>query len=150
MENNSRIKNIIEFIKENPGLSSKEIFEEFQSMAAYATIKRDLAKLVMDKFIVAQGQGKASRYSVPSKLFLLVDLDEYFEKDADNRQAQEGYDFDLITGILSNTSLLKQKELAHLNTLQTQFSKNISGLPEYPFLARQLSSPKVTSKCQCK
>lgn len=134
MDNNSRLANILEFIKENPGLSSKEIFNELQSVAAYATIKRDLAKLLADKRIVAQGQGKASRYIVPSKLFLPVNLDEYFQNDEHNRKAQEVYDFDLITGILSNTSLFKQQELIYLDALQKKFTTSIAGLPQSLYL----------------
>ncbi|GHV10098.1 hypothetical protein FACS1894162_2570 [Bacteroidia bacterium] len=124
---NSRIISILEFIKENPGFSSKEIFEGLRSEAAYATIKRDLAKLLTDQYIISKGQGKASKYIV-RPLFLPVDLDEYFQNDQYNRHAQESYNFSLFTDVLPGVSLLKPDELAHLDALQTRFSKNTSGL----------------------
>jgi Fic family protein len=126
---NNRIISILECIKEFPEKSSKEIFDALQLGVAYATVKRDLAQLVVDGAIFAKGQGKASKYCI-SPLFLSVDIDEYFEKDEHNRQAQESYNFDLFTDILPGVSLLKPDELSHLNALQTLFSTHISDLPE--------------------
>jgi Fic family protein len=122
-----RINKILEFIMAHPGLSSKEIFEGLQLDIAYATVKRDLAKLAADGFISLQGQGKASKYTL-FNLFLPVDLEEYFQNEVDDRKAQESYNFSLITDILSKVSLFKPNEIEHLNALQGQFLKNVSGL----------------------
>lgn len=131
---NSKLISILEFIKKNPGLSSKELFDGLQSRVAHSTLKRYLTKLVADQIIVSQGQGKATKYSIVSPLFLPIDLDAYFQADVDSRQIRESYNFSLITDTLSNVSLFKQEELARLNDLQTLFLKNVSGLSESTYL----------------
>jgi fido (protein-threonine AMPylation protein) len=127
---NVLINSILDFIKEHPGSSSKEIYDELQLNGSYATIKRYLVKLLIDRSISAQGQGKASKYILcfDKMLFLPVDLDDYFQADVDNRKIQSGYNFALITDILFHVSLFTPEEVQRLMHLQEQFSKNISEL----------------------
>ena len=55
---------IIECIKENPLLSSKEIHEKLPDELGYATLKRTLSKLVKEKLISTIGKSRATKYKI--------------------------------------------------------------------------------------
>lgn len=84
-----------------------------------ATLKRDLSEMVADKLIETEGQGKAFKYFVSPtyEIFAPVNLEEYFANEVDERVIKENYNFELI-GLLENTSLFTDEELAKLNSLQ--------------------------------
>jgi Fic family protein len=127
----NRVKKVLAYIKACPARSSKEIYEGIQwdENASYATVKRDLSKLVAEGAIYSQGRGKASRF-ITSPLFSPVELEVYFQNDVDNREVQEGYNFSLLADILPPVSLFNQEEAVQLNALQQQFLNNVSGLSE--------------------
>jgi predicted transcriptional regulator len=79
-------RRVLEFIKANPNLSSKDIHEGFQELG-YAAIKRTLQKLLTENLLVPSGKGKATRYQVSPVFELLypLDLEEYFKKEIDER-----------------------------------------------------------------
>jgi Fic family protein len=124
------MKNIIlNYLKNKPNSSSKEIFEGIGSVS-YATIKRQIAALLKDNYIVQQGNAKNTKYSLSPtcNLFYPVDLDEYYKQEIDERKILSGYNFDLIPEILSKNSLFTANEIEKLNILQTQFTRNIAQL----------------------
>ena len=105
-------KYILDFLKINPGSSSKEIFDAIQSHKSYATIKRSLSKLIEEKLIVITGKGKATKYCI-SPAFLLfqpIDIDLYYKKEIDNRKIKENFNLILITEVLNNVSLFTNEE----------------------------------------
>ena len=73
---------ILEFIKENPLVSSKEISNGLKVTASYATVKRMLQKLISENLLIASGQGKATKYhlSLAYELLYSIDPGEYFKK----------------------------------------------------------------------
>jgi Fic family protein len=123
---------ILEFIKQNPLVSSKEIHEALISPIGYATVKRILSKLLSDKLIQKQGNGKASRYIISSAFDLLypIDIQEYFKLEIDQRKIKTGFNFTLINDVLSCTNLFSEKEMEHLMGLQNLFKENSSKLSE--------------------
>jgi Fic family protein len=123
---------ILEFIKQNPLVSSKEIHEGLASTIGYATVKRIISKLLSEKLIQQQGKGKASRYHIASAydLFYPIDIIEYFKKEIDERKIKTGYNFSLIKDVLSSISLFTDEEMDHLTGLQNTFKNNISKLSE--------------------
>lgn len=127
MNNRERI---LSFIKSNPGLSSSEIFERAGIKAAYATVRRDLARLLADSSIIVTGRAKSSRYSIsPScQLFMSIDIDTYFQKEVDERQIIGQYNFELIPTFLITPAIFTKAEQERLNSLQEIFRKNISTL----------------------
>ena len=60
---NDRLEIIRDYIKAHPQSSSTEIFEGTGRMAAYATVRRDLARLVADGDLLVTGA--AIRYRPP-------------------------------------------------------------------------------------
>lgn len=130
---------ILDWVIENPGCSSKEIFDGIHSEVAYSTIKRMLAQLIAEKFISTDGQGKARKYYIapPYEVIYPVDVDHYFEKEIDERSIKNSFNFSLIRDVLSNVELFTNGEDQKLSHLQKQFQSNISKLSESAF-AREM------------
>lgn len=119
---------ILRFIKEYPLRSSKEIHEGIKSEKAYATTKRELSKLHESNFIISEGKGKGTKYTISLfyQLFYPININEYFEKEIDERQINDAFNLSLITDILSNASLFTNDETQYLQSLQSEFKNNIS------------------------
>lgn len=117
-------------MKAHPQSSSTEIFEGIGQIAAYATVRRDLAKLVDDGVLLLVGKGKSSRYmlSPAYELFQPIDLNAYFGKEIDERQIHESYNFDLIEKTLSGVALFTRSEITYLDARQKVFAENLSKL----------------------
>ena len=92
---------ILDFVKENPLLSSKEIHSGLNIDVGYSTVKRILTKLISDKLISSVGNGKARKYVLsPSyELFYPIDVNVYFEKEIDERKIKDRYNFTLIRDV---------------------------------------------------
>ncbi len=120
---------ILEYLNENQSRSSKEIHEGIKTTKAYATIKRVLAELVNDNYIVTTGRGKGTKYKIGSAYELLypVDVNHYFEKEIDERRIKDGFNFSLIT-TLHDRDLFSSEEKEQLTLLQNKFTQNISRL----------------------
>lgn len=119
-----------DYVKAHPQSSSTEIFEGIGQIAAYATVRRDLAKLVDDGVLLLVGKGKSSRYmlSPAYELFQPIDLNAYFDKEIDERQIHESYNFDLIEKTLSGVPLFTRSEITYLDARQKVFAENLSKL----------------------
>lgn len=119
-----------DYVKAHPQSSSTEIFEGIGQIAAYATVRRDLAKLVDDGVLLLVGKGKSSRYmlSPAYELFQPIDLNTYFGKEIDERQIHESYNFDLIEKTLSGVALFTRSEITYLDARQKVFAENLSKL----------------------
>lgn len=123
-------KNIVlRYIKDHPGVSSKQIADALAGEASLATVKRAINELSSSCYINVEGKARATKYYI-SSLFAPVDLDEYYSKEVDERQIQTGYNFDLIPQVLSHVHLFTEQEMSELNALQKQFAQNFSMLPD--------------------
>ena len=123
-------KNIVlHYIKDHPGVSSKQIADALAGEASLATIKRAINELSNSYYINVEGKARATKYYI-SSLFAPVDLDEYYSKEVDERQIQTGYNFDLIPHVLSHVHLFTEQEMSELNALQKQFAQNFSMLTD--------------------
>ena len=123
-----RIANaILKFIRENPASSSVEIHQA-AGKGSFATTKREISALVKTGQLVAEGQSRATRYriSTTSQLFAPIDLDNYFEKEIDEREIQGDFNFSLITDVLRDVELFNPEEVATLAELQAEFRTNVA------------------------
>ena len=121
---------IIDFIDQNYECSSKEIFNETDIGVSYATLKRILVKLNTANYIFKKGQGKGTKYFI-SPIFRVIrpiNVDQYYEKEIDDREVQIRFSFDIINDILPKTSVFTRVELLTLEELQVIFKRNISQL----------------------
>lgn len=130
--NSQRALDIINFIKNNTETTSKEIFEGLSLKISYATLKRDLSKLIAQKAITTIGKGKGTKYIISAAFALLesVDISEYYEKEIDERDIKEKFNLTLITETLQNNSLFSKKELDKLEDLQQKYKTNRQALSE--------------------
>ena len=126
----NKSKKIIEFINENPSLSSKDIHNGLELEIGYATVKRILTKLISENLILAVGKGRGRKYLISQayKLFYPIDIKEYFEKEIDEREIMDRFNFSLITDVLGSIKLFTENELLHLINLQKEYLENISRL----------------------
>ena len=124
---------ILEFLKQNPNSSSGEIQTGIPDKKSIATIKRILSKLVVKKLISVKGKGKATRYKLSPyyNLFREIDIQDYYEKEIDERKIIENFNFSLLTEIFPETKFFTEEELNLLTGLQKEFEKNISELSEF-------------------
>ena len=116
---------ILEFVKNNPSLSSKEIHERLLTSLSYATVKRILKNLISEKLIITEGSGRGTKYKTgPSyDLFYPVDVEAYFSREIDERIIRKKFNFLLISNLLRGTDLFKEYETRHLTALQTKFTE---------------------------
>ncbi len=129
---NQREQQIIDFIKKVGECSSKDVFDNVDVSVSYATLKRILAKLITDNYISTKGQGKGTKYIISPAYEVIqpIDIDHYYEKEIDDREIKEGFNFSIINDILAKHSVFTDNELQKLNELQEKFNNNISQLSE--------------------
>jgi len=126
---------ILQYLTENPLVSSKEIHEGISEKAGYATVKRALQTLIAEELIRSVGKGKGTKYELSPAYFVLapIDTEAYFEREIDERNIQSEFNLNLIEQVLSEVDLFTQEENEHLNTLQEKFSKNTTDLSSEEF-----------------
>ena len=127
---------IIRIIKENQPISSGELFDLLNIEISYATLKRVLTKLQSENSVEAQGRGKGTKYVISPGYFLLqeIDLEAYYQKEIDEREVIEQFNFQVISKTLRNTRVFTKPELVRLNELQREFEKNVFGLTNNQYL----------------
>lgn len=123
---------ILEFVRENPGLSSSEIHEQLKFDVGLVTTKRNLTKLVNNKLLSTTGSGRGTKYVISPtyQLFIPIDAEVYFTKDIDQRTINGHFNWSLIREILPNEKLFSSQELEYLTSLQELYKKNVSQLPK--------------------
>ena len=123
---------IIDFVKNRGKCSSKEVFDNIASELSYATLKRALTKLVNKNYIKTHGKGKGTRYLISPAYDLIqpIDIEKYYEKEIDEREIKENFNFPIITEVLDKHSVFTKIELKKLAELQNNFKTNIAQLSE--------------------
>jgi len=121
---------ILSYIEKNELCSSKQICDGLQVSIGYATVKRLLKKLIVNKLIVAVGNGKATRYNVSStyRLTQTINVDDYFKLEIDEREISNNFNHLLIKETLQKSVLFTSEELKKLNELQEKYKSNCSKL----------------------
>lgn len=121
---------ILDFIKQHPLCSSKEINDGLNGDFGYATVKRTIQRLVAENIVTTSGRGKSTKYEISPTFELIraINVEEYFQKEIDERQIKNQFNHSLISEILSKTTVFTDEELRHLTALQNQYKKNISKL----------------------
>lgn len=123
---------ICDYLMDHPESSSKEIHEGIGETVSYATVKRELKKLLTGGLIVTSGQGKATKYALHEvySIIVTVDPEEYFKKDIDQRRINATYDFQLIRKLSALESLFTPEEKKKLLKEQHTFEQRIARLSD--------------------
>lgn len=131
----SRDQKILDFIKKSGVCSSKEVHDNVNISVSYATLKRILSKLITENLLTSVGQGKGTRYIISPTFKLLepINVEKYYEKEIDERDIKETFNFSIINEVLAKHRVFTALELEKLNELQGKFQTNISQLSEIEY-----------------
>ena len=126
---------ILQFLHYNPEASRAEIGSALTNTPSPATLKRMIADGVAKGHIEVIGRGPATRYRLTPQAHVTMELnlDTYFDKDVDERQVQESFNFELINEILSKVDLFSDEELQRLDDAQELFRKHLSEMSELKY-----------------
>ena len=125
-------RDILQYLHYHPLSSRADITAGTAFKGSDATLKRVIAAGIKAGDIVAEGKARATRYrlSPQAQLLMPLNLDTYFALEVDERQVHSSYNFELINGLLAETRLFSDKELAHLNALQDEFRQHVNELTD--------------------
>jgi Fic family protein len=95
-----------------------------------ATLRRKLQELVAEDLINTIGELKSRKYEISNGYSIIrpIDVDQYFEKEIDERIIQDKFNSELISETLQNIFIFTNTELDQLNYLQEMFTSNSSKL----------------------
>lgn len=93
---------ILQFLHFNPEASRAEIGYALTNAPSPATLKRLIADGISKGHIEVVGRGPATRYKLTPQAHVTIELnlDTYFDKDVDEREVQESFNFELINDVL--------------------------------------------------
>lgn len=125
-------RDILQYLHYHPLSSRGDITAGTAFKGSDATLKRVIAAGIKAGDIVAEGKARATRYrlSPQAQLLMPLNLDTYFALEVDERQVHSSYNFELINGLLAETRLFSDKELAHLDALQDEFRLHVNELTD--------------------
>ncbi|MFK8163275.1 MAG: cell filamentation protein Fic, partial [Lewinella sp.] len=89
---------IIRLLQERSDLTSSEIHAGIVTDSGAKTTKRAIDKLVAKRLVDKTGTTRNTRYSLGRSYSILhsIDADAYLDKDVDDRQINDSFNFDLI------------------------------------------------------
>ena len=112
-----------------------EIMAGLTKAPSDSTMKRLLSAAVKEGNIEKAGRGPATKYKLTPQAHVTMPLDlaTYFDKDIDEREVQESFNFDLIRDVLPKVEIFTKEELEVLNAAQMEFKKNTEGMTELEY-----------------
>lgn len=121
------IDEILEYLQYHPMSKRQDIEGGLSSDVSSATVKRQIAKAVDDGLIASHGNNRSTVYSITAKAHILrtVNLDSYYAVDADNRDVQTGYNFDLIRNEFPKIDIFTIEEMARLGKCKKLFTHHM-------------------------
>ena len=126
---------ILQFLHYHPLANRTEIMAGLTKAPSDSTMKRVLSAAVKEGNIETAGRGPATKYKLTPQAHVTMPLDlaTYFDKDIDEREVQESFNFDLIRDVLPKVEIFTKEELEVLNAAQMEFEKNTEGMTELEY-----------------
>lgn len=126
---------ILQFLHYHPLANRTEIMAGLTKTPSDSTMKRLLSAAVKEGNIETAGRGPATKYKLTPQAHVTMPLDlaTYFDKDIDEREVQESFNFDLIRDVLPKVEIFTKEELEVLNAAQMEFKKNTEGMTELEY-----------------
>lgn len=126
---------ILQFLHYHPLANRTEIMAGLTKAPSDSTMKRLLSAAVKEGNIETAGRGPATKYKLTphAHVTMPLDLATYFDKDIDEREVQESFNFDLIRDILPKVEIFTKEELEVLNAAQMEFEKNTEGMTDLEY-----------------
>lgn len=122
----------IEYLHYHGGVSRHELMNALNLGIGDTQAKALLANGISQGFIRTEGKARATRYFITPKAQLLrtVDLGSYYAVDADKREMQTTFNFDLIRSILPAVDIFSPDEYRFLADREASFSKRMRTYPK--------------------
>lgn len=126
---------ILQFLHYHPKASRAEISSGLTNTPSPATLKRLIADSVTKGDIEIVGRGPATRYRLTPQahVTMKLDLDTYFDKDVDERQIQNSFNFELINDVLPKVEIFTPNELQQLEDAQVVFRQHLSEMSDLEY-----------------
>lgn len=123
---------ILQFLHYHPLANRAEIMAGLTKVLSDSTMKRLLSAAVKEGNIETAGRGPATKYKLTPQAHVTMPLDlaTYFNREIDEREVQESFNFDLIRDVLPKVEVFTKEELEVLNAAQMEFEKNTEGMTE--------------------
>lgn len=126
---------ILQFLHYHPLANRTEIMAGLTKAPSDSTMKRLLSAAIKEGNIETAGRGPATKYKLTPQAHVTMPLDlaTYFDKDIDEREVQESFNFDLIRDVLPKVEIFTKEELEVLNDAQMEFEKDTEGMTELEY-----------------
>ena len=126
---------ILQFLHYHPLANRTEIMAGLTKAPSDSTMKRLLSAAVKEGNVETAGRGPATKYKLTPQAHVTMPLNlaTYFDKDIDEREVQESFNFDLIRDVLPKVEIFTKEELEVLNDAQMEFEKNTEGMTELEY-----------------
>lgn len=126
---------ILQFLHYHPLANRTEIMAGLTKAPSDSTMKRLLSAAIKEGNIETAGRGPATKYKLTPQAHVTMPLDlaTYFDKDIDEREVQESFNFDLIRNVLPKVEIFTKEELEVLNAAQMELKKNTEGMTELEY-----------------
>ena len=126
---------ILQFLHYHPLANRAEIMVGLTKAPSDSTMKRLLSAAVKEGNVETAGRGPATKYKLTPQAHVTMPLNlaTYFDKDIDEREVQESFNFDLIRDVLPKVEIFTKEELEVLNAAQMEFEKNTEGMTELEY-----------------
>lgn len=127
---------ILYILSNNDSLSSSGIAKEMNYQKSSRTLIRLLEKLVAKKLVKRVGINKGTKYSLSKSYGILhsINVDQYFEKDIDDRDIIPSFNHNLLKKDLYQVDLFTDEELLRLDNLQGIYTRNVKDLTQDEYL----------------
>lgn len=126
---------ILQFLHNHPLANRTEIMAGLTKAPSDSTMKRLLSAAIKEGNVETAGRGPATKYKLTPQAHVTMPLNlaTYFDKDIDEREVQESFNFDLIRDVLPKVEIFTKEELEVLNAAQLEFEKNTEGMTELEY-----------------
>lgn len=128
---NQRQQEVLRFcIFSQKPVSSSDILSGISSGSSLVTIKRDVSELALFGYIIKEGAGAATKYTISTlgRINTFIDIQKYFEVEIDKRLIENYYNFDFF-GKYPKT-IFSQKEINELNNSHAEYLQNSLNISE--------------------
>ena len=126
---------VLQFLHYHPLANRIEIMAGLMETPSGSTVKRLLSAAVKEGNIETVGRGRSTKYrlTLQAHVTMPLDLATYFDKDIDEREVQESFNFDLIREVLPKIEIFTKEELSVLFAAQKEFEKNTEGMTDLEY-----------------
>ncbi len=126
---------ILQYLHYNPLTKRSDILPSLSKQVSDRTLMRMIADGVAKGHIEVVGRGPATRYRLTPQAHVTMELnlDTYFDKDVDERQVLESFNFELINEILPKVDLFTDEELQRLDDTRQLFRQHLSEMSELEY-----------------